>query len=40
MRVLKQWNALPACVVESSTLVAFKREFDAYLGDKLFEASA
>ena len=40
VRVLKQWNALPACVVESSTLVGFKRELDAYLGDKLFEASA
>ena len=35
-RHIQKWNALPAMVVESSTLETFKRRLDAELGNDLF----
>ena len=38
VRTVRMWNALPAGVVESSTLDSFKKGMDEFLGDLLFAA--
>jgi hypothetical protein len=37
VRCIRIWNELPAAVVESPTISAFKRGLADYLGDRLFE---
>jgi len=36
-RVVKPWNSLPSCVVESTSVEVFKRSLHIFLGDQLFE---
>ena len=36
-RIVDNWNALPAQVVEAETVRRFEIELDKYMGDEMFD---